>query len=304
MSGIAFSGPYTAIAAAASDAFLRVYMSGGKATLAGAAQADCGTLADNVLTANDLCTIIPAQTDDVVYMVAGGTFAKYATLYAAAAGTVDDSGSIVIGMALEAATAIGDIVAVVRYNTAITGSVTRANITQDELQPYNVPLTAMKTHATLVALGAAAGTPAGDLGLTPGTFGSATPILIGEAASGNSKSDACCFQFALPVEYQAGESIKVRVKARVTTLATVSETIDCEVYVGDGAAGVSADICATNAQTVTATFVNYDFTITPTNRAAGDLLDIRLTAAVNDTGGTTGAIAQIGAVQILLDVQG
>jgi hypothetical protein len=102
----------------------------------------------------------------------------------------------------------------------------------------------------------------------------------------------------------AGETVTLRVKARVTGLLQVSETIDAEVYKGDGAAGVGADLCTTAAQTLTATFANYDFTVTPTSLAAGDLLDIQLTGAVNDTGGTANKLVEIGSVEMLLDVKG
>lgn len=179
----------------------------------------------------------------------------------------------------------------------------RGNIITDN-QAYAVPVTLLQAPGTGAQLGATAGTPSGALGLTIGTHGTATPKLVGEAASGNSKSNSGRFQFALPAEYVAAGSVKVRVSARVTGLVQVAQTIDCLCYESDQAAGVSADLCATAAQTLTASFASYDFTITATNLVAGDLLDILLTGAANDTGGTANKLVEIGGIQVLCDVKG
>ena len=236
-------------------------------------------------------------------MVASTTITAPAAVYAAANGEVAPTGTVLVGLALSSATATGDYVTVVPSAASILGSIARSSLTTDT-QPYGVPLSAVKTHATLVALGSAAGTPAGDLGLTPGAHGTNTPILIGEAASGNSKSDAGRVIFELPAEYVAGGTITVRVRAAITGNVQVAQTVAVAAYASDGGGGVSASLCTTAAQTVTTSFANYDFTLTPTSRVAGDVLDILVTAAANDTGGTANKLIQIGAVSVLLQVKG
>jgi hypothetical protein len=205
---------------------------------------------------------------------------------------------------LEPAGAINDIIEVAPSPASILGAIARSALTQDALKPYTVPLTQMQATGTGAQLGAAAGTPSGAMGLTVGTYGSATPLVVGEAASGNSKTDYCRFQFTLPGEYDAGETITLRVRAERTGALNVSGTIDASVYLSDGGGGLGSDLCATSVQTVTASFANYDFVVTPTGLVAGDTLDIQLTAVANDTGATNNKLVAIGAVQVLLDVKG
>jgi hypothetical protein len=161
----------------------------------------------------------------------------------------------------------------------------------------------LRVTGTGALLGTAAGTPAGAFGLTYGTSGSASPKLVGEAANGDSKTDKARFLFTLPTEYAAGGTVTLRVKCRMTGNVATAQTIDATCFKGDGEAGVGSDICATAAQTITDAFADYNFTITPTGLAAGDLLDIELTGVANDTGGTSNKLLEIGNVQVLLTVK-
>lgn len=183
-------------------------------------------------------------------------------------------------------------------------SVARSSLGQDDLASYVIPLSRFQAPGTGAQLGSSAGTPSGALGLTIGTHGSASPILVGEAASGNSKTNSGRVQFALPAEYVSGETITLRVRCAATGTLATARTIDALVYKSDNGGGVGSDLCATSAQTITASFANYDFTITPTGLAAGDTLDVLVTAVANDTGGTNNRLIQIGGVQMLLDIKG
>ena len=184
-------------------------------------------------------------------------------------------------------------------------SCARAGLVQDDAKGYPVPLERMRVTATGALLGNTAGTPAGAFGLTMGTFGTNSPKLAGEAASGNSKTDKARFAFVLPPEYVAGESVTVRVRCKETVgAATVSTTIDAEVYKSDKEAGISADLCATAAIDVTTAFGNKDFDITSAALNPGDVLDIQLTGVTNDTGGAVGTILNITNVELLLDIKG
>ena len=181
----------------------------------------------------------------------------------------------------------------------------RTNITQ-ETGVYDLYLQDWRTAGTLALLGTSAGTPANAMGITPGTFGSAAPILVGEAASGNVKTDYARYQFQLPPEYVAGQALTLRVHAKLTTAAYVptSTTLDAEVYKVDGEAGIGSDICATAAQQLTASYADYDFTITPATLSPGDKLDIRITGLVTDTGGTTGATLNVGRTTLRAGIKG
>lgn len=202
-----------------------------------------------------------------------------------------------------AATQSLEVVTGLRVPSAPVINPVRGNIVTDN-KPYGISVAALQAPGTGAQIGATAGTPAGALGLTIGTHGTATPKAISEAANNNSKTDSGRFQFVLPAEYVSAGSVKVRVSARVTGALQVAQTIDCLCYKSDLAAGVSADLCATAAQTVTTSFANYDFTITATDLVAGDLLDILLTALANDTGGSANKVIEIGGITVLCDVKG
>jgi len=71
----------------------------------------------------------------------------------------------------------------------------------------------------------------------------------------------------------------------------------------DGALTAASMVCTAGA-TFGGGYGAAGCTITPNGLLAGDILDIEITTVVNDGGGTTGAQAQIGLVQMLLDVKG
>lgn len=184
-------------------------------------------------------------------------------------------------------------------------SAARSGLVQDDLKPYGLELDTFKVTGTGAHLGAAAGTPAGAFGLTFGTFATNSPKIVGEAASGNTKTNKMRRQFTLPPEYVSGESVTLRIKCKEDVgAATVSTSIDAVVYEADKAAGLSADLCATAAQDVTTTAANKDFDITPTALVAGDVLDIEITGVTTDTGGTVGTVLTIYDVALLLDIKG
>lgn len=184
----------------------------------------------------------------------------------------------------------------------------RSALGQDDLAVYELELDRWKDTATPVLLGASAGTPSGAFGLTVGTHGTAPHIIKGEAASGNSKTNKMRTQFTLPPEYVAGQTVTLRVVAHETVgAATVSTTVDAEVYVNaktGSLEGSPTDLCATAAIDVTTSAGNKDFTLTPTDLAPGDTLDIEITGVTNDTGGSVGTVLGIYSVALLLDIKG
>lgn len=104
--------------------------------------------------------------------------------------------------------------------------------------------------------------------------------------------------FTLPHSYKAGEAVTVRVRAKLGGALQVSATIDviAKEY-ADGALG--SDICATAAQNLATdnAYANYDFTITPTDLGPGDVLNVVVVVALNDTGGTANKAASIAGVE-------
>jgi len=93
--------------------FIRVKMSGGYLAAAGATDNEIGVLNDAIVTAGDYGSVLPNNIGGVRFMVAAGAFSQYASVYGAASGYIDDTANEhYIGVALDAATAAGDIVRV------------------------------------------------------------------------------------------------------------------------------------------------------------------------------------------------
>ena len=186
-----------------------------------------------------------------------------------------------------------------------TPNVPRSQLTQDAAAIYPVQMTDLRVFDALATnLPATGGTD--DLGLYGGTFGTNSPKVSTGDVKNATTTRYARFQFALPAEYDAGQTVTLRFSAGMeTTVASSSATVDAEVYKSDRAAGIGTDLCTTSATTINSlTFGNKDFTITPTGLTAGDVLDVRVTVAVVDSATATAVTATIGAIEFLLDVKG
>lgn len=188
----------------------------------------------------------------------------------------------------------------------IASGYTRAKLLEDALQKFVIPFTDFRVHDALQTV--LPGTSASDdLGLYGGTFGTTGPLI----RTYDVKAAGAVTLYAralvrLPAEYVAGGDITLRLAAgMVTTVSDGTATIDVQAYSSDKDGTISADICATAAQSINSlTFANKDFVITPTSLVAGDWLDVRVAIAVNDTATATAVIAAIGSTEILVDIKG
>ncbi len=204
----------------------------------------------------------------------------------------------------------GDLVVAgdLRVNGIISPKKNKSDILNlAELQSFPIPLTDFRVWDAMQTL--LPGTPSSDdLGLVGGTFGTATPSVRSEdlKAAGATNKRAR-FLVQIPWEYVAGESISLRFKAgMITTVAGTSATLDCEAYKlqDDPDDAIGSDLVSTAAQSMNSlTFADLDFVITPTTLSPGDILDVRLTAAVNDGASATAVIAGITSAKLLADVR-
>lgn len=99
--------------------YLRVVMSGGNLALAGAAEVEVGTTKQRSLASglglSDVAAVVFANAQGTVKMIADGAVTQYARVYGAASGKVSATvNSNLIGIALDAATADGDEIEVLR----------------------------------------------------------------------------------------------------------------------------------------------------------------------------------------------
>lgn len=180
----------------------------------------------------------------------------------------------------------------------------RTDLTQDALSEFAVPLTDGRVWDALDTL-LPVTSANDDIGIT-GTFGTDSVYLT----TGDVKAGGCTryarFLIRLPAEYDAGETVVLRISGGMkTTVSDGATAVDVQCYKSDRAMGISADICATAAQSIKSlTLADKDFTITPTGLTAGDILDVRITLTVVDAATGTAVIAVIGAIELLCDIKG
>ena len=195
-----------------------------------------------------------------------------------------------------------------RLGGTLSPALSKANILAlAELQAFPIPLTDFRVWDAMHTV--LPGTPAtDDLALIGGTFGTATPSIRTEdlkALGATNKRARVLVQ--IPWEYQSGESVSLRfVAGMITTVAGTSATLDVEAYKlqADPDDAIGSDLVTTSATTINSlTFANIDFVLTPTGLSPGDILDIRITIAVNDGASATAVIAAFTSAKLLADVR-
>ena len=204
----------------------------------------------------------------------------------------------------------GDLIVAgnIRLNGTLSPAVAKANILAlAELQAFPIPLTDFRVWDALQT--PLPGTPAtDDLALIGGTFGTATPSIRTEdlkTAGATNKRARVLVQ--LPWEYQAGQSVTIRLKAgMITTVADTTATIDVEAYKlqDDPDDAIGSDLVSTAATTMNSTtFADIDFVVSPSGLSPGDILDVRITMAINDGAGATAVIGGLTSAKLLCDVR-
>lgn len=143
-----------------------------------------------------------------------------------------------------------------------------------------------------------------DLGFAGTTWGVTAPFIKFGLISNTTATRYARFRVCLPHDYDAGQDITIRLEVTRSNAAQVSMTIDLEAVLIMTDSLFGSDLCATSAIDInSAANTTADFTITPTNRASGDMLDCRVTVAMDDTGGG-GADGRIWASYLLCDTRG
>jgi len=152
------------------------------------------------------------------------------------------------------------------------------------------------------------GTPANHLESVGGTHGTSAPSLQTPDCGGNAAATSYYArgEIRLPAEYVASQSVELRIHAGMlagTTVADTTATLDVAVYKSDEDGTSTGDLCADAAVSMNSlTFADIDFTITPTTLSPGDLLDVLITVAVEDSSANV-VKGCIGSVQLLCDIR-
>lgn len=147
-----------------------------------------------------------------------------------------------------------------------------------------------------VPMTAAAGTPAGTVGITR-TAGTSM-VLTGEATSASAKTDKVIFEFNLPDTYVAGTNIPVVVNANYTgggTVTGASTTMTTQAF-SESITGTETALTVTAAQQFTGTAANYTYTVTGTGLVPGQHVVLELVMLVTTSAGA--ATGQINSVAV------
>jgi hypothetical protein len=157
-----------------------------------------------------------------------------------------------------------------------------------------VPLTGFRnTDGSALAAAAAAG----KFGQTI-TLGTAH-ALVGEAATGATKTDAAIYEFVLPTTYVAGLPLTATVHAAYAGTGTAgTATVAIAAYLDADAGTEGSNLVSTAAQTVTATDAGYSFTIAGGTLTPGARVMLKVTGVMQETGGSASLTLSVNSVSV------
>lgn len=146
---------------------------------------------------------------------------------------------------------------------------------------------------------------ADDLALVGQTWATGCPQLQSSDAGGTTVTQRARTVIALPKEYVASENVLLMFWAGMQGAASASATLDVEVYrVGDNGLVDGSDLYTGAAVDINSTtFDDKTFQLTDSALGPGDFIDVRITVAITDVGGSN-KIAKIPKVWLLADCQG
>jgi hypothetical protein len=195
--------------------------------------------------------------------------------------------------------------AITDAKVAAGAAIARAKLAEQALTRWPVSLTAGCRNEDGTVLDATGGT--GMFSVDAGGWGDGGLTLLGEAVQNTTKTDTLCFEFALPVEYVADEDVRVNVHAHYDDSGGGTSptcTIDVEAYELTDAGAAGSDLCTTDAQDLTTSFADKTFVLTDADLQPGDRLLVLVRTSVQE-GGDAGTLrAEIGSVELQLDVKG
>jgi hypothetical protein len=189
----------------------------------------------------------------------------------------------------------------------LTAGLQRTYLLQEDTTKFPIDLGSAKVWDSGQPLPSTAASD--DLGYVAGTFGTANNYIAGRdcKTSGGAITGYARLFVVIPENYVAGQPVTLRAAAgMLTTVSDTTATIDFEAYlVGRTTLKSGSDLVTTAATTINSlTFADKDFSLTATALSPGDVLDVRVTLAVND--GATGTVVRpaIAAIDLLCSVKG
>lgn len=133
--------------------FLRVILTSGKLATAGATDVELGTITRDSFADGDMRAVRLRSAQGTSKMVASGAISQGATAFAAAGGKIASTGTVVVGIVLEASAANNDIIEVLRL---AQGALEPGSLRTAEAHTADDTLTAAESgtlHTTVGASG-------------------------------------------------------------------------------------------------------------------------------------------------------
>lgn len=147
-----------------------------------------------------------------------------------------------------------------------------------------------------------------DLAISSGAFATGLPYIhTGNLKSAGSVTRYARTMFTIPPEFVPAGAFQFRfASGMLTTVADTSATIDCECYkTARSTLKSGSDLVTSAASSINSlSFAEKSFDVTSTGLIAGDVLDIRVTIATNDSGTVTVVEGAIAHAEALLTVKG
>lgn len=194
---------------------------------------------------------------------------------------------------------------VLNANVASTAAIARTKLALEPQAPFGIPLDRFRVWDSM-ATNLPDTAASDDLALTGGTWATNVPHITSGDFEGTTITRRARVQLVMPESYVVGEDCVLFLACKVSAVAQVSATVDVEAYLTsyDGAVN-GADICSSAAQSINSTsVVNYPFVLGPAGLSVGTLIDVRVTIAGDDTGGSGAVEAIIGGVFLCCDIRG
>lgn len=173
----------------------------------------------------------------------------------------------------------------------------------DGARDYMIPLESGRNASDGLPIDATGA--ATDFALTPvdwvtGIGSDLAMNIVGPSTTGSDTKTAIVMYTArLPEGYTAGENITLTINADFdATSPPTSATIDADVVLIADDFSSPANINATGGQTIDATPTDYDFTITGTTLAPGDLIRIMVSGEVDCTGTGEAVFFNINSIRV------
>jgi len=163
-------------------------------------------------------------------------------------------------------------------------------LSEEQLVRFGIPWTDFRTwDAPSSLLPATGGND--DLGLeATGTWGTDDFMLRTDDKDSNGGVEYNRAYFAIPINesFILAATFKISFYAGMSVVADTSATLDLEVHVADRDGLVGSDLCTTAAQDInSATKSEITFTVDTSGLVRGDVLQCRVSTAIND--GATGS---------------